>query len=201
MRFPLLQDIETVPVRMDGMQDNEVPVARFKPLDAREVARWQARLYVASRNVLDEPAPREPVALQEGEEPPVPAGDAPNPGVKEGWVMSNEQMVELAAAEADVYLALFDERVAGIDNLEIGPEGSTEPYSHDNPAHRRSVPLDFQTLTALLILRRGQLGDAEMGKSSLPSGEPSMKEARTGGARRAAARSGVDSSAQVEGPK
>lgn len=166
MRFPLLQDIETVPVQMDGVDENEVPVVHFKPLDAREVARWQARLYVASRNVLDEPAPREPVALQEGEEPPVPAAETPTPGVKEGWVMSNVQMVELAAAEAGVYLDLFDSQVVSIHNLGIGPEGDTIPYDHGNPGHRRSVPLDFQTLTALLILRRGQLGDAEMGKSS-----------------------------------
>ena len=127
----------------EGQQD--APVFVYRPLSAREVARWTARLYT----LYDEIYGQTPAAGAEG------AQDTSAP----------RRSAEQAAQESFFYLDLFEERTVRIENLQVGDAH----YDHANAEHRGALPLNWQVQAGAQILNRAQLSEEDQGKSSSPS--------------------------------
>lgn len=92
------------------------------------------------------------------------------------WLSAEEDRIL-----ADLYVKLFRERVARVENLEVD-DGT--PYNHE--AHRDGLPASWQLEIGRRVWEAATLTEADQGKSSLPSDsetETPTPDARESGAR------------------
>lgn len=120
----------------------DAPVFVYRPLSAREVARWTARLYTLYDEMY-----------------------APQPEEGAGAEGAPRRSAEQTAEESYFYLDLFEARIVRIENLTVGDV----PYDHANEEHRGALPLPWMVQAGAQILNRAQLSGDEQGKSSSPS--------------------------------